>query len=250
MDDLETGEDALLGGRLRLVQPRRGHRAGTDAVLLAAAAAPRPGEAIADLGAGTGAVGLILALREPAARVILVERDPALAALCAHNLALNGVAERGRALPLDLLSPRAEREAGGLMGLDLVVTNPPFVEAGEAPSSPEPLRANAHELPAGGFRRWIAAAADALCHRGRLVLIQRADRLPACLEALRPAFGSINIRPVHPRAEAPASRILVEAVRGGRAPLAIRPGLVLHGPDGRFTPLAEAIHRGDAVIQA
>jgi len=248
MDEGEVGEDALLGGRLRLVQPRRGHRAGTDAILLAAAASPRPGERIADLGAGTGAVGLALALREPSARVLLVERDPGLADLCRRNLALNGIGGRGEVAALDLLSPRAERDAAGLRDLDLVVTNPPFLEEGDARPSPEPLRARAHALPPGGFRRWIAAAADALRHRGRLVLIQRADRLEACLEALRPAFGGPAIRPVHARAEAPAIRILVEAARGSRAGPALLPPLVLHGPDGRFAPPIEAIHRGEALI--
>ncbi len=130
---------------------------------------------------------------------------------------------------------------------DLVVTNPPFVEAGEAPPSPEPLRRAAHELPPGGFAAWIRAAADALAHRGRLALIQRADRLEACLAALRPAFGSLSIRPVHPRADVPASRVLLSAVRGGRAPATLLPGLVLHDPDGRFTPLAEALHRGEVL---
>lgn len=248
MDEGEVGEDALLGGRLRLVQPRRGHRAGTDAILLAAEAGIGPGWRIADFGAGTGAVGLALALREPSARVILVERDPWLAGLCARNIALNGVGERGMALALDLLAPRPGREAAGLTGLDLVVTNPPFAEAGDAPASPEPLRASAHELPPGGFRRWIAAAADALAHRGRLVLIQRADRIVACLDALRPAFGGMALRPVHARAEAPAIRVLLSAVRGGRAAPQLLPPLVLHGPDGRFTPQAEAIHRGEALL--
>jgi tRNA1(Val) A37 N6-methylase TrmN6 len=246
LGDDDIAEDALLDGRLRLLQPRRGHRAGTDAILLAAAAAPRPGERAADFGAGTGAVGLALALREPTLQMLLVERDPRLADLCARNLGLNGV--EGRALALDLLSPRPAREAAGLENLDLVVTNPPFVEAGEAPSSPEPLRAGAHELPPGGFRRWIAAAADALRFRGRLVLIQRADRLETCLDALRPAFGSLALRPVHPAAGAPAIRILVSAVRGGRAGVRILPPVVLHGPDGRFTPQAEAIHRGAALL--
>ncbi|KAA2234371.1 tRNA1(Val) (adenine(37)-N6)-methyltransferase [Salinarimonas soli] len=240
----EVGEDALLDGRLRLLQPRRGHRAGTDAVLLAAAASVRPGERIADFGAGTGAVGLALAAREPSARVILIERDPDLAELCRRNLALNGAEGRGEVLCLDLLAGRAAREGAGLAGLDLVVTNPPFVEAGEAPRSPERLRANAHELPPGGFRRWLEAAADALRHRGRLGMIQRADRLVTSLDGLRPAFGGFTLRPVHPRADAPAIRVLVGAVRAGRAAPVLLPPLVLHGADGRFTPEAEALHRG------
>ncbi|MFN3482098.1 MAG: methyltransferase, partial [Rhabdaerophilum calidifontis] len=73
-------EDRLFGGRLLLLQPARGHRAGTDAVLLAAATPPDAAR-IADLGAASGIVGLRAAQIAPAARVLLVERDPALVAL-------------------------------------------------------------------------------------------------------------------------------------------------------------------------
>ena len=148
---------------------------------------------------------------------------------------------------LDLLEGRAVREAAGLVGLDLVVTNPPFVEAGEAMRSPERLRADAHELPPGGFARWIAAAGDALRHRGRLLMIQRADRLVTCLDVLRPAFGGFTIRPVHPRVEAPAIRVLIGAVKGGRATPVLLPPLVLHEADGSFTAAARALHHGRAL---
>src|SRR6187397_2006149 len=99
-------EDAFLGGRIRLRQPRRGHPAGTDAVLLAALAAPREGETVYDLGAGVGAVGLIVAARTKA-RVVFVEREPVLAALCRENIALNRLDARARVIEADLLPPAA-----------------------------------------------------------------------------------------------------------------------------------------------
>ena len=68
-------EDSLLGGAVRLLQPARGHRAGTDAVLLAAAAPASAGDVVTGCGAGTGAVGLTIAARL-AVRLILVEREP------------------------------------------------------------------------------------------------------------------------------------------------------------------------------
>lgn len=242
--------DALLGGRLAIIQPAKGHRAGTDAVLLAAAAPVKAGDVVCDLGASTGAVALIVAARQPSCRLLLVERDPALAALARENLALNGFEERGVVLVADVLADRGERIAAGLTlgGCDLVVTNPPFVETGSgARRSPDPARADAHELPPGGFARWIAAAADLLKRRGRLALIQRADRLDACLESMRPFFGAIAIRPVHPRQGEAASRILVTAVREGRGPLVIESPLVLHRDDGGFTERARRLHEGEAL---
>jgi tRNA1(Val) A37 N6-methylase TrmN6 len=240
-------EDRLLDGRVRLLQPRRGHRVGSDAVLLAVALQPESGETVVDLGAGTGAVGLMMAALSDAAEVILVERDPTLVALCRRNIGLNGLDDRARAVEADILAPAGERRARGLVAAsaDIVVTNPPFLEAGRSRASPDPSRAAAHQLPDEGLEQWIAAAADLLRPKGRLALIHRADRLSACLRHLEQGFGAIVVRAVYPRADEDAIRIVVTAVKGSHAPLRMAPPLVLHGPDNRFTPEAEAIHRGE-----
>src|SRR5215216_5250945 len=94
-------EDAVLGGRLRLKQPRHGHRVGHDAILLAAAAGGEPDEQVVDLGAGVGAAGLALAARVPGVVVTLVEVDAELAALAAENARRNGLADRVRTVTLD-----------------------------------------------------------------------------------------------------------------------------------------------------
>ena len=105
-------EDGWLGGRLVLVQPKRGHRVGTDAALLVAAAGDSWQGRIVDVGAGVGAVGLALAQRNPLASVDLVEVDPKLARLAETNAERNGLQARTRALRLDALNPRERRETG------------------------------------------------------------------------------------------------------------------------------------------
>src|SRR5690242_14754031 len=110
----DVTDDAVLGGRLRLLQPRRGHRVGHDAILLAAATAARPGETAIDLGAGVGAAGLALALRVPGVSVTLVEIDPQLAVLAAENASLNGFGDRVRSVVLDVTGPPAAFAAAGL----------------------------------------------------------------------------------------------------------------------------------------
>jgi tRNA1(Val) A37 N6-methylase TrmN6 len=232
--------DTLLDGVITLRQRRRGHRAGTDAVLLAASVTARAGETIVDMGAGTGAVGLIAASRTPDAWLVLVERDPELASLCARNVAENGMAGRALAVCADALGGPFVAHAS----VDLVLTNPPFFEEGDAPASPTIGRASAHVMREGGLALWLAACLRMLRPRGPLALIQRADKLDACLRHLAPMAGSIVVRPVHPRAGADASRVIVTAVKGGRAALRIAAPLILHGEDGRFTQAAEALHRG------
>ncbi|MFZ0809915.1 MAG: methyltransferase, partial [Bradyrhizobium sp.] len=71
----EVTEDAFLGGTLRLRQPKSGHRAGHDAMLLAAATPARSGDRVVDFGSGVGAAGLAVAKRVAGIKPVLVEID-------------------------------------------------------------------------------------------------------------------------------------------------------------------------------
>ena len=243
--------DAFLGGRLRLRQPPAGHRSGTDAVLLAAAAPGDFSGLAIDAGAGVGAAGLALAIARPGARAGLLENDPFLAALARENLLQNGLMDRVHAVEADLLSP-ASRRAAGLCdeSADLVISNPPFLDPGRARLSPDPWKRRAHAMPVAGpaaLCAWIAAAMALLAPGGSIILIHRPEALPLLLGSLAARAGGITVLPVYPRQEAPAGRVLVRAKKGSRAPLTIAPPLVLH-EGNRFTPAAEAIHRGASLI--
>ena len=244
--------DAWLGGRLTLVQPRRGHRAGTDAALLAAAA-DFPEGRFADVGAGVGSVALAILRRFPRVSADLVEIDPELAALAAGNAERNRLAERARILRLDVCDARARREAGLADDeAEAVVTNPPFFDAGAVRISPDRARARAHvfagETGAAPLVGWIRACLAILRPGGRLVMIHRPDALTAILAAAENRLGALALLPVHPRAGVAAHRLLVSGVKGSKAPLRIAPGLVLHEASGRLTAEADAIHRGEALI--
>lgn len=238
--------DALLGGRLLIDQPASGHRAGTDAVLVAAAGPPNA-RRIVDLGAGVGTIGLALARANPDAQVTLVEIDPALAALARSNAALNGLDAQITVVETDIAAQGARR---GLAtgAADAVVTNPPFHDVTRMRVSANRMKSVAHSAPISLLDAWCRAAAAVLAPGGSLTLIHRPDALPMILEALSGRFGAIQLLPVHPIANAPATRLLVRAVKGSRAPLSLLPPLVLHEA-GRFTPRAEALSRGDAAIE-
>ncbi|WOJ90050.1 methyltransferase [Methylocapsa polymorpha] len=249
-DGAPAGADAFLGGRLMLRQNAGGHRAGTDALLLAAAArltflvSP-------STSAGVGAAGLALAVARPHARIGLVEIDPGAAALARDNIALNGLSDRGMVFEADVLSPRSRRGAGLLdEGAGLVITNPPFADPSRARLSPDPAKRRAHAMQMGGTAAlvaWLAASLALVEPGGSFILIHRPDALPAIFEGLAGRAGAITILPIHPRAETAAIRILVRARKGSRAPVSIASGLVLHDERG-FTNAAEAIHRGAATI--
>lgn len=246
-----TSDDAILGGRLVLRQPLRGHRVGHDAVLLAAATVARSAEYAVDLGSGVGGAGLALARRIEGLRVTLVEVDPALTALAAGNAERNALAERVRAVCLDVSSSAEAFEAAGLAPAcaDHVLMNPPFNVA-ENPS-PDPGRRIAHIASDHTLPRWLDVAARLLRARGTVTLIWRTDSLDAVLAALTSRFGAATVLPVHPRPDAPAIRVLVSAVKGSGGRLALLPGFILADAGGRPTPAAEAVLReGEALSLA
>jgi tRNA1(Val) A37 N6-methylase TrmN6 len=252
MSDAATADttlDAVLGGRLKLRQPRRGHRVGHDAILLAAVTGGAYGEHAVEFGTGVGAAGLAVASRNPGMRLTLVEIDPALCALARENIELNRFTDRMTVLTRDVTRP----DLFGVDALpagaaDRVLMNPPFNDPAQQNVSPDPSRALAHAAPAADLALWLGSAERALKPNGVLTLIWRADGLPQVLNALARNFGSVTVLPVHPRPNAPAIRVLVRAEKGGRSPLAVLPGLELNEAGGRPSAAAEEILREGAVL--
>jgi tRNA1(Val) A37 N6-methylase TrmN6 len=228
----DTSEDAFLGGRLRLRQPKSGHRAGHDAMLLAAATAARPGDRVVEFGAGVGAAGLALARRAAGAIALtLVEIEPRLARLAGDNASANGIA--ADVVVLDITAPAEAFASAGLKpdSADVVLMNPPFNDARHR-ASPDEARASAHIAQAETLDRWTHTARRLLKSGGALTLIWRADGLSEVLAALGRGFGSLTILPVHGDAAKPAIRVLVRAVKGGKAPTRILAGLLLNDQSG------------------
>ena len=223
-------EDAFLGGQLRLRQPKAGHRAGHDAILLAAATSAKPGDRVADFGAGVGAAGLALAKRVAGIQLMLVEIAPDLAELARANARANAIA--ADIVALDLTDGADVFAGHGLApdSLDVVLMNPPFNDAARHRASPH--KALAHVATATTLESWIHAARRTLKSGGVLTLIWRADGLAEVLAALDRGFGSFAMMPVHGHPAMPAIRVLVRATKGGKAPLQIHPALMLNNESG------------------
>lgn len=239
-------EDAFLGGQLRLRQPRSGHRAGHDAMLLAAATPARPGNRVVEFGAGVGAAGLAVARRVAGIQLVLVEIDSGLAELARENAAANAIA--ADAIVLDVTSSAAAFAAVelGPDSVDVVLMNPPFNDAGRHRASPD--KALAHVADASTLEGWIHAARRILKSGGVLSLIWRADGMAEVLAALDRGFGSLAILPVHGDAAKPAIRLLVRAVKGGKAPTQILAGLMLNDESALPNKQVQTILAGNGVL--
>ncbi len=215
-DDLT--QDAFLGGKVQLWQPRRGYRAGVDPVLLAACIPAQAGQSVLELGCGVGAAILCLGARVPGLSLTGVEREPAMAALARRNSeALEVVTADLTDLPMPL---RAQQ-------FDHVLANPPYFDRGASRASDDPLREAAHaeETP---LRAWVKAAGKRLKPKGMAHFIHRAERLPDLLAALPQDLGSVEVLPIASRAGRTAERVILRARKNGGGAFLLHPPLVMH----------------------
>lgn len=247
MPDNDHTTDALLGGLVRLKQPRKGQRASADAVMLAAAIVAKSGAQVLELGCGSGVAMLCVAARLKSVSVAGLELQPDLAALCARNIAVNSFEDRLRVHEGDL---RARRIAGlAPNSFDQVFANPPYFDVARHRVSPHAGRATARaEAEDADVGHWVAAMLRYAKPNAGLTLIHKAERLGDILAALDSKAGAIRVIPLWSRPGQPAKRVIVRAVKGSKAPLTLTPGLVLHQPDGSYLPEIDAVLRAGAAL--
>ena len=253
MPQTSQTSDSLLHGRLILRQPAHGYRVNLDAVLLAAfAATVRPARTAgtpfpdaADLGAGTGAVALLLRRALLVDRCLLVEAEPALAALAEANVRANVMQAELAVCAGDL---RHALPPDALGRCDLVVANPPYVALADGRVSPDALRAAARHELRGGLAEFAAAAGRLLRSAGTFALIYPWRRRALARETLRAAGFAIARERRHlPRDGATPTTFCLEARAPDGAPGAapVLEQLVVHEPGRRFSELVERFLDGD-----
>lgn len=238
-------EDAFLGGRLRMLQPEKGYRAGIDAVFLAATIPANPGDTVFEAGIGVGVASMCLLARTPSIHVTGMEITARYAMMCEENAKRNGFSQNVRVIHSDvkeaLRKDLASMPQHG--SFSHAFANPPFFEEGKVTQSPSLLKAAAHAFGPDDLELWIKVMHAMVALRGTVTLVHRADTLGKILQAMEDKFGDIRVAPLYAREHTAASRVIVQGVRGSRAPMQLLPGLILHGEGNSFSPDAEAVLR-------
>lgn len=242
---LPYSEDTLLGGRVRLRQPREGYRAAIDPVLLAAAIPANPVDTVLDIGCGVAAAALCLAVRVAGCRVTGIETQRELVRLAGDNVMLNDLFGRVMVMSGDLLRPPPRLEPGSFTH---VMANPPFLEAGAATAPPDAGKAAANVEGDADLAAWVRFALTMVRPKGSVTFIHRADRLDHLLAQLSGRAGEIIVFPLWAGQNKPAKRVIVRARKSVAAPTRLTPGLVLHEADGRYTAAADAVLRNGAAL--
>lgn len=243
--ELLPGErlDELQAGDFRLIQHPDTFCFGTDSVLLADFAEPRSRDRIADLGAGNGAVSILMAAHREGCSIDAVEIQPRMADMARRSVCLNGLEGRMQVHCMDM---RAAYEVLGRQGHSLVVCNPPYGGQGRTLlNTGEHERIARHEdglTPAD-----VARAAERLLkYGGRFCVVYPAPRAFEMMQAMQHcALAPKRIRTVHARGDKAPRLILIEAVKGGGSALHWLPPLVLNDADGQPSAEYRRIYRLD-----
>lgn len=234
-DDLT--EDDLIGGAVRLLQPKSGYRVSMDTVLLAAAIPAKPGEHVLDAGTGSGGAAMCLARRCERVLVSGIEIQPELTVLARRNAELNGLDGRVRVVEGCITSPSSRFEQEG--AFDHVMANPPYLEAGHGLRPPNPSKGIAHMDTSGGLKSWTRFCLSMVRSKGSVTFIYRADRMDELIARLYRRTGEMKILPIVPRQGRPAKRVIIQARKGLHGAATLLSPLAMHGEQERYTPLAE-----------
>jgi tRNA1(Val) A37 N6-methylase TrmN6 len=238
-------EDGFLGGRIKVLQPEKGYRAGIDAVFLAASIPCNPGETLFEAGIGTGVAALCIAARMPTVHITGMEISQRYSLLAEENAKRNSLercigvihSDVKEALRRDLIHLPAHGS------FSHAYANPPYFEDGKSTPSPNLLKAQAHSFGPDDLDLWIKVLHTMVTLRGTVTIVHRADSLGKILACMEGRFGDIRIAPLYAREGTAASRVVVQGVKSSKAPMQLLPGLVLHNSESKFTPEAESILR-------
>ena len=233
-----------------LTQPRTGYRAGTDAVLLAAAVPAQAGHSVLELGCGAGGAILCLMRRVPGLMAAGVEKQDRYAQLARQNAATNG-------LDLEVIEAMLEDLPKSLTArsFDHVLANPPFFDPGAVSSPADPGKSIAHEQDPQILPLWVGAARKRLKPSGTLTLIHRTEALPALLGLVSEGFGDVEVLPIASRKDRNAERILMRAKKGRRGPMRLLAPLIMHDGDSHlydgndYSDRAKAVLKDGAALQ-
>lgn len=240
---LKEGErlDDLQNSGLSLIQSQDAFRFGTDSVLLADFAAPKPGERAVDLGCGTGAIATLMVAHGKNIHVDAVEIQPHIADMAQRSVGLNGLEADISVHVSDM------REAWKILGAEqytLVVCNPPYGRAGGGPVSHRPdHRIARHEIDL--IPEDIARSASRLLRSGgRFCVVYPAPRafeMMCAMQAHR--LAPKRIRTVHGIEGRAPKLVLMDGVKDGGAMLHWLEPLVLQHADGSHTDQWRRIYR-------
>ncbi len=237
---MDLSEDAFLDGKIKIKQPRKGHRSGHEAVLLAASINPSDNLKICELGAGAGVATLCAATRLGTSHVTGIEINTDMHALAQENAIANKMQHCTYFIKGDIVAPFRHLNLMPSQ-FDYIIANPPFYDPQHIKNTVD--KRVEHIMNPKHLEAWIKCACTLVKADGRINFIHRAESLPRLLTLMTPRMGDIYIKPISPKINKAAHRVIISGKRDSRTPLQLLPPLYLHTATGTPTQDAENILR-------
>lgn len=216
----ELSDDKFLCGKLHLLQPLKGYRAATDPVWLAASCGAKFGQKILDVGCGVGTAALCVGARVAGVSLFGLELQASYADLARQNAQRNHI-------DFDVYEGNILQMPSELkIDFDHVITNPPY-HPQKSTASPIESRALAMQLSVS-LSQWVGICAKRLAPGGWFSIICSVEGVPDILAGLGTSLGSVRILPLQARVDRPASRVILQARKGGKASFAIKAPFIIH----------------------
>lgn len=221
---------------IKIYQNKNGYRFSIDALLLASFVNLKHALKIADLGAGSGIIGILLAKKYPQAKVDLIEIQNSLALLAEKNIQMNSLAQRIKIFNCNIKNISGNSSFFSPKSFDLAVSNPPFRRQKTGLISPTDEKAIArHELKLS-LKDIAGASFYLLRSKGRLCIIYHPARLLELIDELRKKqLEPKRLRFVHSDRNSEAKMVLVEAVKNGRPEMKIEKPLFIYRENGLYS---------------
>ncbi len=241
--DDELTQDGFLDGKLSIWQPRKGYRAATDPVFLAASVPAKPGQSVLELGCGVGVASLCLGWRVAGLSLSGVEVQGDYAVLARRNGTKNDLNLQVTECDLAALPATLVQQS-----FDHVMFNPPYLTADGGTPAADQGRETAfrEDTP---LAVWIDTAVRRLKPRGVLSVIHLADRLPDILACFDARLSDITVKPIAPRRGQAAGRVVVRARKGGRGAFQLLAPLVVHDGDMHDGDRDSTSHAARAILR-
>lgn len=238
IDDLQTGG-------LRIIQNPKGFCFGIDAVLVSNFCEIRSGDAVVDLGTGTGVIPLLIAGKSKAGQITGFEIQEEVGDMARRSVLLNQLQARISIVTDSFLHAHAHLKPGSVQ---VVVSNPPYVARGAGIHNQGSLKTGSRHEVHCTFKEVAQTAASLLQNSGRFYLVHRPDRLADVMEACRlNGLEPKVIRFVQPKPDTAPNMFLLKCVKGGGPDLRFMPPLIVYNTDNTYREEIYDIYRLECI---
>ena len=224
-DNKELTKNKFLGNKLEIFQFTNGYKGNMDSVLVAASVAAESGQKVLELGCGNGVALCCLLHRVGGLEVYGIEFDKKVGDLCRRNISLNKF--KAKIFNGDITTSIRELKS---VSFDHVFMNPPYFKKNAVKKSPKPS-SNQAKVETVPLSEWFSVARKRCKPKGKITIIQRAERLPEIMECLGGHFGQITVQPISSFKDSIPKTIIVQATKNSSAAFTLLPPKTVHKRD-------------------